>query len=266
MLKEQGIPPTGSIIRTGSTSGGALPVMRRSGSEGSNNRGGITKALLWLIVAAGLGLVVAVFLPLGGVTEKASTGGVALEEPSGASDLPEQMEAGDGGEGGKMRFATAAQKRTFEKELFAKVRAIPAAKLEENRDGYARLLELDPQSAYYRKKFEHYSARIREQTRSFQDEILDELARLRPDRGALIQALIARNVVEKTGVPAALPRLWVAPGFYELDFETQQKVVGVVYEYYLAQNPRYDMVLVYDGSTGDKVGVYGEIQGGLNLY
>jgi len=215
------------------------------------------------MVVCGLGLTVHLFIKRAAVPGKSPEKGTVVERRPEAPASREQAGTEDAGAG--PQFATAAQRRAYERELFSAVRAIPAAQLEENRDGYARLLELAPQNAYYRKKFEYYRDRIKERPKSFQEQVRDLLDSPGLESGALSGELIARGVVEKTGVPGAVPRLWVAPGFYALDFATQQQVVEVFYRHYRGRNPAYDTVMIYDGVSGKMVGIYGEVQGGLSL-
>jgi hypothetical protein len=48
----------------------------------------------------------------------------------------------------------------------------------------------------------------------------------------LIQKLIRERVFVKTDTPGSLPRVYVGPAFYGLDFDTKQQFVSVVYAYY----------------------------------
>jgi len=224
------------------------------------------QALKWLVATGGFGLVVAVFLARMSVPGRVA---VRIEPPMAGARAPEHKElvvAAERESAAGTQFASAAQRRAYERELFAEVRAIPAAHLEENRDGYARLLELDPQSDYYRKKFEYYRDRLEARQQRFRKGVREALARPGAESEALIEEFVDRGVVEKTGVPGALPRLWVTPRFYTLDFETQQQVVAVFYRHYRAQDPGYDTVVVYDDGSGEMVGIYGEVHGGLSLH
>ena len=102
--------------------------MRQSGRR---RRRGQAKALLWFAAVCGFGLAVVVFLGREAAPGKGSVR-VAAVEQAAAPELREQ--AGTGGATAELQFATAAQRRAYERELFAAVRAIPAAQLEENRD------------------------------------------------------------------------------------------------------------------------------------
>ena len=51
----------------------------------------------------------------------------------------------------------AESKFKEEQELYKKVRKIPARYVEENRDGYKKLLEMNPDNETYRKKYQYYS-------------------------------------------------------------------------------------------------------------
>lgn len=52
---------------------------------------------------------------------------------------------------------TAESKLKKEQELYKKVRKIPARYVERNRDGYEKLLEMNPDNETYRKKYNYYS-------------------------------------------------------------------------------------------------------------
>ena len=91
------------------------------------------------------------------------------------------------------------------------------------------------------------------------------LADMQSDRNAFIQKLINMGVFQKVEVPGTLPHLWVKPAFYMLDFDTKSKFVNVVYAYYITQNTKYDIVVLYDSQTGKEVGKYAEVYGGLRL-
>jgi len=79
-----------------------------------------------------------------------------------------------------------------------------------------------------------------------------------------IQKCIQNGVFKKVEVPASLPHLWVKPKFYLLDFENKQNFVSVVHDYYLAQNPSYTIVVLYDSHTGKEIGEF-TAQSGLKL-
>lgn len=91
------------------------------------------------------------------------------------------------------------------------------------------------------------------------------LADMQSDRKAFIQKLMNKGVFQKVEVPGNLPHLWVKPAFYTLDFDTKSKFVNVVYAYYITQDPKYNIVVLYDSQTGKEVGKYAEVYGGLKL-
>lgn len=92
---------------------------------------------------------------------------------------------------------------------------------------------------------------------------LGAFADMQSDRKAFIQELV--NKFQKVEVPGNLPHLWVKPAFYILDFDTKSQFVNVVYAYYITQNPKYNIVVLYDSQTGKEVGKYTEVYGGLKL-
>jgi len=77
----------------------------------------------------------------------------------------------------------------------------------------------------------------------------------RAERKALLQKLINKGIFTKVAKPGSLPRVYVAPTFYVLDFDTKQTFVGVVYAYYFGENPD-GIVAVYDGLSGKEIGAF----------
>lgn len=246
----------------------------------------VVKGFIWLIVVGGLG-VVGFMVPSiltvldkdyaaveEGLTEKsqeAKPGLLAkLKELTWESvgKAPKDEQGMDDGkaEMRELQAATGAVRPPDEKELFSRVRAIPASDLEGNREGYARLMKLNPENEFYRTKHDYYDAKIKEKEKEFQEQILEVYARFQNNGEALIQELINKGVFQRVGVPGALPRLWVGPSFYEIGLNVKEKIVEAVYDHFLAQNPRYDMVFLFDGETGTKIGIYGQVHGGLKLY
>jgi|GEM_PF-6040116 len=94
--------------------------------------------------------------------------------------------------------------------------------------------------------------------------LIDKSAEKQKARQKLIQEMINRRLVAQIKFPGTTPELWVAPGFYALDFDTKQQLVSVVYAYYCNGDDR-DMVLVYDNLTGKQIGTYSTLSGGLSL-
>ena len=75
--------------------------------------------------------------------------------------------------------------------------------------------------------------------------------------------MIQQNIFDKVEIPGTLPHLWVKPSFYTLNYETKKKFVEVVYAYFITENKVYDMVIIYDNMTGNKIGTFSEY--GLSL-
>ena len=94
---------------------------------------------------------------------------------------------------------------------------------------------------------------------------LGVFADMQSDRKAFIQKLVNNGVFQKVEVPGSLPHLWVKSVFYTLDFDTKSQFVNVVYAYYITQNSKYNIVVLYDSQTGKEVGKYAEVYGGLKL-
>ena len=94
--------------------------------------------------------------------------------------------------------------------------------------------------------------------------IIDKSPAMQNKRKKMMQDLIRNGVFEKVTVPGTLPRLWVTPSFYLLDFDTKQSFVSVVYAYYFDGTSYGDVVLIYDNLSGKEVGKYSTVQG-LNM-
>ena len=83
---------------------------------------------------------------------------------------------------------------------------------------------------------------------------IDKSPKMQQGRSDLIKKLIREGVFLKTDTPGSLPRVYVGPAFYGLDFDTKQKFVSVVYAYYFDGSGALDMVRVMDGRTNKEIG------------
>jgi len=80
-------------------------------------------------------------------------------------------------------------------------------------------------------------------------------------REKLIKKLQTERVFHKIETPGTLPRLYVAPRFYTLDFDMKQQFVSVVYAYYFDGKKITDSVRIYDSKSGKEVGYFALPQG-----
>ncbi|MCK4326382.1 hypothetical protein KAU86_02390 [bacterium] len=94
---------------------------------------------------------------------------------------------------------------------------------------------------------------------------VDKSADMQEQRKQLIEKLITQGIFAKVEVPGSLPRLWVKPAFYTLDFETKEKFVSVVYAYYFDGSNYGDTVRIFDNMSGKEVGSYSLADPGLRL-
>jgi hypothetical protein len=85
---------------------------------------------------------------------------------------------------------------------------------------------------------------------------IDKSPKMQQARGDLIKKLIREGVFVKTDIPGNLPRVYVGPTFYGLDFDTKQQFVSVVYAYYFDGSGGLDIVRVMDGRTNKEIGDY----------
>jgi hypothetical protein len=95
---------------------------------------------------------------------------------------------------------------------------------------------------------------------------IDKSGDKQAERKKLIEKLVNARVIQKVATPGNAPRVYVLPAFYELDFDTKQKFVSVVYAYYFdGRNEFTDLVRVFDARTNKSVGSYTIATGGLTL-
>ena len=85
-------------------------------------------------------------------------------------------------------------------------------------------------------------------------------------RAKLLQDLVNRNVFTKIEMPGNLPRVWVGPIFYTLDFDVKQNFASVVYAQYFDGKGLTDSVGLYDSKSGKEIGRYSAAGGGLKLF
>ena len=92
---------------------------------------------------------------------------------------------------------------------------------------------------------------------------------MQAQRDVLIKNLIRSRIFQKVRrLPGDLPRVWVRPAFYALDFETKSTFVAIVYDYYLDGSNDTDSVRIYDSVTGEQIGEFNPNlypNGGLKL-
>lgn len=87
---------------------------------------------------------------------------------------------------------------------------------------------------------------------------------LQAKRQAFISVLIEKKIFDHVE-GGAIPRLWVRPAFYALDFTDKTQFVNVVWAHQVTANPKVDYLAIYDVKTGQRIGSYSEMGGGLKL-
>jgi hypothetical protein len=96
--------------------------------------------------------------------------------------------------------------------------------------------------------------------------VIDKSTGTQTQRKQLIEKLIASRIFHKVATPGNAPRVYVLPPFYELDFDTKQQFVSVVYAFYFdGTNELTDLVRVFDARTNKSIGTYTIGTGGLML-
>lgn len=84
-----------------------------------------------------------------------------------------------------------------------------------------------------------------------------------PERQAFIRKLIDKGVFTKIEQLGSLPHVYTGRNFSALDYDDKKQFLNVVYAFYATENPSANLVLLYDGKSGKKIGVYDEL--GLSL-
>lgn len=84
---------------------------------------------------------------------------------------------------------------------------------------------------------------------------------MQKERLAFFQKMVAQGIFRKVEDR----QVWVTRRFYELDFDTKSKIVGVVYAYYVTETPSRKIVHLVDNRTGKLIGKFSENAGGLEL-
>lgn len=90
---------------------------------------------------------------------------------------------------------------------------------------------------------------------------IDKSAEKQAGRERLIEKLHKERVFQKVVVPGNLPRLYVAPRFYTLDFDMKKNFVSVVYAYYFDGKNITDSVRIFDSKSGKEIGSFSLPQG-----
>jgi len=104
----------------------------------------------------------------------------------------------------------------------------------------------------------HQNSEVSSSTPTIQ---IDKSSEMQAGRKKLIQDLIEKGIFQKIEVPGTLPRLWVRPGFYLLDYDTKQQFVSVVYAYCFEDESMGNIVRIYDSLSGKDVGGYTLLSG-----
>lgn len=94
---------------------------------------------------------------------------------------------------------------------------------------------------------------------------IDKSDAMQAKRRELLEKLIAQGVFQKIEVPGNLPRVWVRPAFYQLDFDTKQSFASVVYAYHFDGSNPTDSVRLFDSMSGKEVGSFAP-PGGLTMF
>lgn len=81
-------------------------------------------------------------------------------------------------------------------------------------------------------------------------------------REEFIDKLIERKIFTKVTTGVTVPKVWVGPGFYAIDFETKQKFVEVAFAYFACgEQPEVTVVKLLNSMDGKEVGTYDDAFG-----
>jgi hypothetical protein len=95
--------------------------------------------------------------------------------------------------------------------------------------------------------------------------VVDNSPEMQRGRLELISELKTAGVFYKVEKPGTYAHVWVTPLFYALAFEKKQDFIGVVFAYYVSEDPKSELVLLFDSQNGKQVGKYALIYGGLEM-
>jgi len=86
-------------------------------------------------------------------------------------------------------------------------------------------------------------------------ERIEDTPEIQADRKALIDDFIRMGLFAKLEASGTDARLWVTPAFLAQTFDDKQTMVGVVYAYWYAGQPRdAGIVHLYHNMTGKRIG------------
>jgi len=104
-----------------------------------------------------------------------------------------------------------------------------------------------------------------QKTATITKPVVDTSPEIQKDRLKLINELTNAGVFYKVDKPGTYAHVWVTPLFNALAFDKKQTFISVVFAYYVSENPKSELVLLFDSQTGKQVGKYALIYGGLEM-
>ncbi|OHB71305.1 MAG: hypothetical protein A2W23_00235 [Planctomycetes bacterium RBG_16_43_13] len=75
-------------------------------------------------------------------------------------------------------------------------------------------------------------------------------------RVKVIQGFINAGIFQKVEVADRWSEVWVMPAFYNMDYDSKATYTNIVWAYYIAGDPKREIVMLYDSKTGKHVGTY----------
>ena len=93
-------------------------------------------------------------------------------------------------------------------------------------------------------------------TSKIDKETWDTEINKQPERKAMIDKLIGMGVFTKVDGTLDRPNLWVAPMFYNLDYDKKVTFSRTVYDYYIIENRGLVRLSIIDSKSGKEIGSF----------
>ena len=86
--------------------------------------------------------------------------------------------------------------------------------------------------------------------------VIDKSEKVQMERKKIIEDLIREGIFQKIEMPGSLPRVWVRPSFYLLEFDRKEKILNIIYAYFFDGTRGSDCIKLIDSLSGKDVGLY----------
>lgn len=154
----------------------------------------------------------------------------------------------------------AESKFKEEQELYKKVRKIPARYVEENRDGYKRLLEINPGNETYRKKYNYYSELVNSRDKNKRTKIVSSSSNAAPENPVIgyERALEEMEAMGAFTKDSQAGLIYIETGFWNaMDDQQKNKFCDMIQKTYPTND--YSILDKYSGRKLADSNMHGEI-------